>query len=323
MGNRKTPIDWKTYNKELVNRGKKLSNSMKALMQYDPKEELQAMNMKKNGHPFVYSDMFVMLLTILKSVTGHGYRMSEGFAHLFSDKALSYSQLCRRINSMHKEKLESVNKKITKAITKGRTIDIIMDGTGIMVNGTYVWNDEKTGEKRKRLWKKLHIVIDRETKAILFLEVMDKDRNEAENKNMKETISDTLANMDDDSGIKRAFGDGLYDSYDNFDMLDDAGVELVTRVKKSTVGRAKRFQGRKISDLASKRFKSLLRNRVAAEQIDWPKYVGEHEFGKRSGIEGVIGSFKRLFKEFAYSKKDASIAREFLVKQITWNMMMF
>lgn len=319
---RRTAIDWKSYNKELVRRGKNISNAIKTLKSYNVKEELENMNKKKNGCPFVYTDRFVILLAIIKSITGLSYRLMEGFGYLFSDNMMSYCQLCRRINKMPIEMLESVNRKITKSVTKGKDkIDVILDGTGVMVNGTYVWIDEKTGAKRKRDWIKLHFVIDRESKAILLLEVIHKHKNEAENESLKETMLNTIGNIDDDTNIDRAFGDGLYDSHNNFEMFEAAGIELVTRIMKPSVAVAKsKVESKIISDRVLRRFKSHIRNRTAIEQIHWKKYVKEHQYGLRSGVEGIIGAFKRLFREYASSKLDESIIREFLFKQITWNI---
>ncbi len=223
------------------------------------------------------------------------------------------------------ELIDAINQRVTKAMTKSmETIDVIMDGTGIMVNNTYVWIDEKSKTKRKRNWKKLHFVIDRKKKTILFLEVMDKDTNEAENENMQDTMMKTLENIDDNTTIARAFGDGLYDSNDNFDMFADAGVELVTRIREPTVNIAKsKTKSDIIPDWKLNRFKSNLRNRIAIEQIKWKRYVKEHQYGFRGGVEGFIGAFKRLFREYAYSRKDENIITEFKFKQLTWNIMRF
>jgi len=320
---RRTPIDWKSYNRELVKRGKNIANALKSLKSYNEDEELEMMNKCKNGSPFVYTDRFIILLVIIKVITGLSYRIIEGLGSLFSDKVISYSQLCRRTNKMPQAIIDNINRKVTKAITKAiDTIDVIMDGTGIMVNNTYVWVDEKTNTARRRNWKKLHFVIDRKSKAILFLEVMDKNKNEAENENMRDTMLDALENIDDDISITRAFGDGLYDSNDNFDMFDQAGIELVTRIREPTVNIAKsKTNSSIISDWELRRFKANLRNRIAIKQIDWKRYVKEHQYGLRGGVEGFIGAFKRLFREYAYSKKDENIVTEFKFKQLTWNIM--
>ena len=79
MGKRKTPINWKQYNKELVRRGKNLANSIKVLKNHDKKEELKIMNKCKNGHPFEYTNRTIILFAIIKSITGMSYRLIGGF----------------------------------------------------------------------------------------------------------------------------------------------------------------------------------------------------------------------------------------------------
>ncbi|MCK4968179.1 MAG: IS5 family transposase [Candidatus Aenigmarchaeota archaeon] len=324
MGKRKTPINWKQYNKELVRRGKNLANSIKVLKNHDKKEELKIMNKCKNGHPFEYTNRTIILFAIIKSITGMSYRLIGGFGILLFSKMPCYTQICRRINKLPDELLEQLNRKITKNITKNKdTIDLIMDGTGIMVNSTYVWIDEKFNQKRKRDWKKLHIVMDRKTKAILFAEIMDKHKNEAENNNMKDTLLNTIDNIADDVSVKKIYGDGLYDTNNNFEMCNKMGVELITRIRKPTIHTAEKMTDSKtnIAKFKRQRFRNNLRNRIAIEQIHWKEYVEKKGYGKRSGVEGVIGAFKRMFKEHACCKKDAFIKKEFLIKQITWNLM--
>ncbi|MCK5334321.1 MAG: transposase [Candidatus Aenigmarchaeota archaeon] len=319
----RTPINWKVYNKQLKNRGKNLANCMKSLKASNQEKEIQLMNNGKNGHPFEYTDTCVILLAILKSVTGLGYVMTTGIATMFLDKVMSSTQLFRRVNALPEKLFESLNRRITKSITKGKDeIDIILDGTGIMINGTFAWIDEKTGEKRARDWKKIHLVVERKSKAILVLEVIDKHKNEAENESMKNTVLNAMDAIDENTQIKRAFGDGLYDSYDNFEMMDSTGIELVARIREPTINIAKSLlKSKVVSDKSLRRFKAFARNRAAIEQTDWKRYVREHNFGLRGGIEGIIGAFKRLFGEYAYARSDESRAKEFLIKQMAWNVM--
>ena len=97
---RRTPIDWKSYNKILVKRGHNLANAITALRSYNDEDEIEHMNKRKNGSPFVYTDRFIILLAIIKTITGLGYRIIEGLGSLFTDKMISYSQLCRRKNKI-------------------------------------------------------------------------------------------------------------------------------------------------------------------------------------------------------------------------------
>jgi len=47
--------------------------------------------------------------------------------------------------------------------------------------------------------------------------------------------------------------------------------------------------------------------------------VKEYCYGKRSGIEGIIGSFKRFFRENLFSRLDGMIEREIISRVLVWN----
>lgn len=71
-----------------------------------------------------------------------------------------------------------------------------------------------------------------------------------------------------------------------------------------------------------RKFFSKKRNREALKQFDWENFVEDSRYGKRSGIEGIIGSFKRFFGERLFSRLDDMIEREVITKVLVWNSMM-
>jgi transposase len=212
---------------------------------------------------------------------------------LFFDRVPDYTRINRRIRQLSVNTIEKINREITKARTRGKSLEIIMDGTGVQINGKYVWMDvRKKGKKiRKRDWRKLHIAIDIET-----------------------------GNIDDTASIIRAFLDGAYDGEDNFDMLEYLGIDPVIRTRKPSREKAERMS-RALKTKKREKFFSKLCNRVALLQHVWDRYVEVKGFGKRGGIEGVIGSFKRTFGERLFSKIDDMIHREILLRVLVWNIM--
>lgn len=69
LGKRRTPIDWKVYNKELVRRGRRLAEGItemkrKVLKFWD--YELAKMNKGKQGRQFLYPDSQIVFLAIVK-----------------------------------------------------------------------------------------------------------------------------------------------------------------------------------------------------------------------------------------------------------------
>ena len=139
MGKRKTPIDWKTYNNELVDRGKRITDFIKFFSKDKElfKKELLKQNKGKKGHPYEYTDRLFILLAVIKAITSKGFRFLEGFAFLLFDEVPNHNPLWRRINKAAPDVLSKLSR--TSAVRqKSGTIDRILDATGIAVNRTNV-----------------------------------------------------------------------------------------------------------------------------------------------------------------------------------------
>jgi transposase len=320
MGKRKTPINWKTYNKELVNRGKNVAMFLKAMTNSDVLEsELEQMNDKKNGRPYKYPDSLIIFLYVLKAITSKSYRFLEGYCCMFLDKSPEYSVLFKRVNKLSKETMDDINRKVIAAASGSRTIEVILDATGLQVNGTYVWIDEKYNEKRKRKWKKIHLVIDANTRAILSANVLGKNKNEGEHNE----FSKSLKKASYAGKITKVYADGAYDSKANFMLCEKTGIKPVIRIRKPTVKKVAEREKLNKRLILHKRplFKFDTRDKRALKQSNWHSFVDTESYGKRSGIEGVIGSVKRFFGEHLNSKKDEYIEREIAARVMTWNIM--
>ncbi|MEM5792945.1 MAG: transposase [Candidatus Aenigmatarchaeota archaeon] len=214
---------------------------------------------------------------------------------LFFEKVPDYAEINRRIRKLNLDVLRKINKEVTRAKTKGRIIDITLDGTGVQINGKYVWIDKKAKKIRKRDWKKVNIAIDVETRQILGIKVLEKNENEGCHKNTVDLLVDTFDNIDETAEIRRLYGDGGYDNENNFRMLEFLGIEPVIRVRRTSRIKAN-YMSKSLKTKKKRKFFENKRNKVALEQFDWEKYIGNSRYGKRSGIEGIIGSFKRFFR---------------------------
>ena len=326
-GERKTFYDWKIYNKQLVERGKKLANEIKTVKKEVVdywKEELNQMNEGKEGRRFRYTDSMIVFLAILKSAFNvDSYRKLQGLAYLFFENVPEYSRINRRMRALELNDLKKINREITKEKTKGRVLEIAMDGTGVQINGKYVWYDKKhnKGKMRKRDWRKLNIVIDTETRQILGIRVLGRDENEGSHENTAGIMVDVFENIDKSSKITKVRGDGGYDNEDNFDMFEFLGIEPVIRIRKPSRNKAEQMS-RSLKTKKRRKFFEKKRNKEALKQFDWENYVEDSRYGKRSGIEGFIGSFKRFFGEKCFSRLDEAIEREIITKALVWNVMM-
>lgn len=321
---RKRKINWTKCNKKLVQRGANAANLLDELMKMKGEwnEELKKMNEGKRGSPFSHPDSLIIILAILKLLTSKGYRFIEGFSYLFLPVAPTYSAIQKRVFKFDIEILKGMNKDVLGKLGNEKIVHIIKDGTGIQINGRYVWIDKRFNLKRKRKWKKLDITIDMNTLAILSLKVLDESANEGEAKEFEETMKEAKGNLPEGTKIGKSYGDGGFDSNPNFEYCERNGIEPVIRIRKPTRKKVERRRNIKKAMLLHKKYlpdKRTIRDKYAEEQIDWDRFVKRKKYGKRSGIEGFNGSFKRFYGERAHSRLGRSIQNEFLFKTFLWN----
>lgn len=315
MGRRKTPIDWKTYNNTLVNRGKNIAEFVKFFKNEKLFEkEKKKMNDGKNGHPFEYADRMFVLLAVIKAITQKGFRFIEGFSFLLFDNVPDHNTIWRRVGKIDP-------KVIKKASTakKSKTIDIILDATGISVNGTNVWIDEKYNLHRKRSWVKLHLCIDANTKEIISVNVLDKRTHEGESKEFNKIVSGAQKK----SKVKKVYADGAYDSKKNFEFCKAECIEPVIKIRRNSVNpvHKKKMHNEHLEHRGKEPPPLSFRDEEVIRQTFWKAFVEKKNYGKRSGIEGVIGSFKRFFGENVGSKIRKNIENELLIRCSVWNLM--
>jgi hypothetical protein len=324
-GKKKTKYDWSKYNKELVNRGKRLANRIKTIKRdvvefWD--EELERMNEGKEGARFQYPNSMIVFFSIIRTAFNvNSYRNLQGLGVLFFDTVPDYTVINRRIRRLNLDTLKKINREVTRAKTKGRVINVSLDGTGVQVNGKYVWNEKKhNGEKmRKRDWKKINIAIDVETRQIVGIKILGRNENEGSHENTMDLMGDVFENIDNTTKIGKVYADGGYDSYNNFEMFEELGVEPVIRIQERSREIANFMNNTHVKESKRIKYFSEKRSREAVKQYHWKYYVEEYEYGKRSGIEGVIGSFKRFFREKLFSRIDDMIEREILTRVLIWN----
>jgi hypothetical protein len=91
---------WGVYNERLVGRGSFLSD-----LSWIPRhrDEIDEMNHKKRGRPFVYGETLISYVSRLRAATGMTFRMLEGFLRPIFDAFVviipSYQTLWRRCDA--------------------------------------------------------------------------------------------------------------------------------------------------------------------------------------------------------------------------------
>lgn len=217
--------DWAGYNASLVRRGEILLD-LSLLRGWG--RELDEMNNGRVGGRYRYPWSLMRLLGFLH-IYLLPYRQLEGFTIALAKleprlKAPDYTTICRRVNSL--------NLDLDPRVDPDEDVVIALDASGMKVTNRGEW----IRRNRWRAWKgyiKVHLAVDVRTKEILALEVTEERVGDGE---MLEPLVEGASKR---ARVKRALGDGGYDSGENFTYLEGRGIEPCIRVRRNSRGRAK------------------------------------------------------------------------------------
>ncbi len=148
--------NWPEYNNALKRRGS-------LTIWFDPAMNWEAAPTGKRGRQPVYSDAAIQACLTMKVLFGMALRQTTGFLESLLcltglDWAVpDFSTLSRR-------------QKTLKVVIPYRGSDgplhLLVDSTGIKVEGEGEWNARKHGGAKRRVWRKIHIGIDEKSLEI-------------------------------------------------------------------------------------------------------------------------------------------------------------
>lgn len=277
--------DWKRYNEELVIRGT-FYLDFEWVKSWG--KELIEMNKNKVGSPYKFPESLIKLqavwlqFTDLRGVEGITRKVVEiGKLPEYND----FSTISRRVNAMP----------VRIALPEGKDIHVSTDLTGMKMNMSGEYFQEKYGDGKKKFIKVV-ISADPITKDLLELDVS----LEGEEMSEPDTAMTHMAELEAGGyNILKFWGDGQYGTHDLFDLLDFYGIESAVKIRKDAVidpggGSVKR-------GIEVKKFKEL----------GYKKWAKEKEYGKRwLGTEGIISAVKRKFGERIRAKNEDNMCNE-------------
>ncbi|MCL0039112.1 IS5 family transposase [Dehalococcoidia bacterium] len=287
---KKPDRDWKEYNEHLVRRGEVLLD-VESLQGWQ--EELQGMNLGKNGRPFRYPHSLILFLGTLRVVFSLPYRQLEGFARklgkLISIPAPDYSTLSLRIPKL------DLDPDLGYEPREGETVVIAVDGTGIKVTNRGEWM-----RRKRKGYIKIHVGVDIGTKQVVSLEMTDDRTHDSEK------LVPLVKGAQRKVKVKRVLGDGGYDTHDNFKFLAACGIEPGIKVREDSNPNC----GGQREEVVQ----AYLRG-----PPEWKKQVG---YGQRWMAETFFSGFKRLFGEVVSAKKFERMVKEIKLKVWVYNLML-
>ena len=209
--------NWPAYNEALKRRGS-------LTIWFDPEMIWDATPSGKRGRQQSYSDTAIQACLTMKVLFGMALRQTTGFVesllHLIGLNWVvpDFSTLSRR------QKTLAVN--IPYRGSNG-PLHLLIDSTGIKVEGEGEWNARKHGGPKRRVWRKIHLGIDEETLEVRAVEITGSHIGDAP------VLPDLLNQIPADETIGSVTADGAYDTRKCHDAIAGRGAHAVIPPRKN------------------------------------------------------------------------------------------
>ena len=194
------------------------------LIWFDPSMTWEAAPTGKRGRQPSYSDAAIQTCLTMKVLFGMALRQTTGFVEsllrlIGLDWAVpDFSTLSRR------QKTLAVN--IPYRGSKG-PLHLLIDSTGIKVEGEGEWHARKHGGPKRRVWRKIHLGIDEETLEVRAVEITGSHVGDAP------ILPDLLSQIPAGEEIGSITADGAYDTRKCHDAIADRGAHAVIPPRKN------------------------------------------------------------------------------------------
>ena len=290
--------NWSSYNKSLKHRGQiRLFLSDAAIKGW------QGCKTGKRGGQFVYSDLAMETVLLLKSVYKLAYRQTEGMLeNILEVMGLelgvpSYTQVCRRAKSMQVTAYR---------IPPKGGMDLVIDSTGVKIYGEGEWKVRKHGWSKRRTWLKVHLGIDPDSGYVHCVTLTGNEKSDSSQ------IPDLLEQVKEP--VRRVMLDGAYDTAECWDRIMEQGAQPIIPPREN----ARLWYEEQPGDIAT-----YPRN-IAIEEIEeigraaWKHKIGYH---RRSLAETSMFRLKTIFGDRMYSRTLERQQTEIIIKTKALNLM--
>jgi hypothetical protein len=209
---RPTPPTYKTKNWQAYNEALKRRGSL--TVWFDPEMIWEAAPTGKRGRQPGYSDAAIQTCLTLKVLFGMALRQTTGFVESLLGliglpwSVPDFSTLSRR--------QKTLDVTIPYRGSQG-PLHLLIDSTGIKVEGEGEWNARKHGGPKRRVWRKIHLGVDEETLEIRAVEVTSSNVGDAQ------MLPELLDQIAPDQEIGTVTADGAYDTRKCHDAIADRG----------------------------------------------------------------------------------------------------
>jgi len=169
---------------------------------------------------------------------------------------------------------------------------LLIDSTGLKVEGEGEWNARKHGGPKRRIWRKIHLAIDEHTLEVRAIEVTSSDVGDAP------MLPELLDQIPPDQEIGSVTADGAYDTRKCHNAIAERGADAVIPPRKN----AKPWKANTAGAVA--RNKALRASRRLGRTI-WRQWSGYH---RRSRAETKMHCVKLLGQRLMARDFDRQVA---------------
>ncbi len=243
----------------------------------------------RRGRQQSYSDAAIQACLTLKVLVGLPLRQTIGFvASLLELSGLGWSVPDFSTLSRRQKALDVT---IPYRGSNGAR-HLLVDSTGIKVEGEGEWHTRKHGGSRRRVWRKIHLGIDEETLEIRAVEVTSSNVGDAP------MLPDLLAQIPAGEEIATVTADGAYDTRACHDAIAARGAAAVIPPRRT----ARPWK----PDTAGARARNeVLRASKHLGRALWRNWSGYH---RRSRVETKINCVKLLGQRLMSRDFDRQVA---------------
>lgn len=291
--------NWSRYNQSLVNRG-----NITLYMSEDALKHWKAACPKQRGGQYVYSDVCIETIFMLKTVFKLAYRQATGFTQslltIMGFKALkvpSYTQVNRRVKELD---IQPVPIKAKGPIT------IAIDSTGVKIFGEGEWKVRKHGYSKRRTWRKLHLGVDPQSGFIHCHTLTENDIDDGSQ------LRPLLAQVK--PKVQEVYCDGAYDYYECWQALVDQKINPVIPPREGAV----HWYAKTPGDRPDYPRNQAIDRIHETDRQTWKK---ESNYHQRSLAETAMFRFKTIHAANLFSRKLETQQKEIDMKIKTINIM--
>ena len=294
---RPSPPAYKTRSSPAYNEALKRRGSL--TIWFDPAMAWDAAPTGKRGRQPDYSDAAIQTCLTMKVLFGMALRQTTGFVESLLRligldwKVPDFSTLSRR------QKTLKVN--IPYRGSDG-PLHLLIDSTGIKVEGEGEWNARKHGGTKRRVWRKLHIGIDAKSLEIRAAEFTTSDIGDAP------MLPELLDQIQPEQEIATVTADGAFDTRKCHDAIAARGAAAIIPPRKN----AKPWKPDTAGAIARN---ETLRTSKRLGRTIWRRWSGYH---RRSRAETKMHCVKLLGQRLSAREFDRQVA-EFQVRVAVLN----